>query len=98
MRQQKAQLQKDTEKRQENVNDSPDSQPQLKDEQSRPKVWMGARMLKEQTCNANAQVGKNCDVLLLMDMCALAPRQTVLIIPTKKNQMKKKSKRNQTGM
>ena len=74
MRQQRVQLQKDTEKGQESINDNPDPQSQLNYEQSRPNVWMSARMLKEQTCNANAQVGKNCDVLPLMDMCALAPR------------------------
>ena len=62
MRHQQAQLQKDTEKRHENVNGSPDSQSQLRDEQSKPKVWMGARMLKEETQRANAQVGKYCDV------------------------------------
>ena len=43
---QQAQLQRDTERRQENVNDSTNSQSQLKDKQLMPKVWMGARVFK----------------------------------------------------
>ena len=61
MRQQQAQYRK-TLRRQENVSDSPNSQSQLKDKQSRPKVGMGTRVLKEQTQKANAQVGKYCDI------------------------------------
>ena len=48
------------------MNDSSDSQSQVKDEQSRPKVWMAARMLKEQTHKVNETVGKFCYVCTVM--------------------------------
>ena len=76
MKQQKTHLQKDIVRRQENVDNSPNSQSQSKDKQSRPNIWMGARVLKEQT-QANVQVVKY--ICTPNDMYALAPWQTVLM-------------------
>ena len=58
MKQQQVQLQKDTEKGQENVSDISNFPSQLKDEQSRPKVWVGAQMLNEQNHVVKEPVGK----------------------------------------